>query len=114
MNCGNQIYIRMESHILLAIAQFRLENADWRETLQKAITEAESYHFVRILTREGIALWELFEAGNFTWQDMEYKKQALSEWKHIVNTYPDYLSEKREGVALLSDKALQMFLLFMG
>lgn len=101
-------YIRIQSYILLAIAQFRLENTDWHETLQKAITEAESYHFVRILTREGIALWELLKVGDFTWHDMEYKKQVLSECKYIANIYPDYLSEKREGVVLLSDKALQI------
>lgn len=101
-------YLYMEANILLAMTQFRMGQKNWQETMQNAITQAESYHFVRILSREGAALWELFKAGDFIWKDKNFKVQVLKECEQMAHSYPVYLSEKQEGNILLSDKALKI------
>lgn len=101
-------YLLIETNILLALTQFRLGEKNWRETLQYAISQAEDYHFVRILSREGAALWELLKAGNFEWQDVDFKKQVMTECEQMARLYPAYLNEKQDGNVLLSDKALMV------
>ncbi len=101
-------YLQIEATMLLAIVQFRMEEKEWENTLQKAIEQAESYHFVRILSREGTALWELLRAGQFEWKEREYKKQVEKECSHMAELYPSYLNVKQDNVVLLSDKALKI------
>lgn len=99
-------YVHMECHVLLAITQYRMGSSEWKQTLQYAISKAEEYHFVRILSREGAALWELLKEEEFVWKDEKYKKQVLKECETLARRYPVYLSEKQEGNVFLSDKAL--------
>lgn len=103
-----RIFLQMEVKILLAITQFRMGEEKWRETLQQSITLAEEYHFVRVLSREGAALWELLKKGGFVWQDPEFQKQVCRECEQMARIYPAYLSEKQEGNVLLTDKALMV------
>ena len=103
-----RIFLQMEVKILLAITQFRMGEEKWRETLQQSITQAEEYHFVRVLSREGAALWELLKKGGFVWQDPEFQKQVCRECEQMARIYPAYLSEKQEGNVLLTDKALMV------
>ena len=44
-------YIDIEVKLLLAITQYRMGEKKWDETLGEALTKAEEYHFVRIITR---------------------------------------------------------------
>lgn len=104
----HRTYIVMEANLLLAITQYRLDDGNWKKTLQTVITQAEEYHFVRILTREGAALWGLLRAGNFVWKDSGYKKQVMSECKHMAELYPSYLKEMQDGCVTLPDKALKI------
>ena len=76
---AHRTYIRIEVDLLIAIALYRLKREGWQERLQQAVTMAEDYHFVRILTREGAALWELLKADTVTWNKEEFKKRVLSE-----------------------------------
>lgn len=103
-----RIFLQIEVKILLAITQFRMGEEKWKVTLQQGIMQAEEYHFVRILSREGAALWELLKAGNFNWGNMEFKKQVYKECEQMAKLYPAYLSEKQEGNVLLTDKALMV------
>ena len=103
-----RIFLQMEVKILLAITQFRMGEEKWRETLQQSITLAEEYHLVRVLSREGAALWELLKKGGFVWQDPEFQKQVCRECEQMARIYPAYLSEKQEGNVLLTDKALMV------
>lgn len=103
-----RIFLQIEVKILLAITQYRMGEEKWKETLQQGINQAEEYHFVRVLSREGAALWELFKAGDFTWKDMGFKKQVYKECEQMTKLYPAYLSEKQEGNVLLTDKALMI------
>ena len=104
----DRIYIQMEASILLAITLFRLGNDTWKETLQTAITQAESYSFVRILTREGAALWELLKGNKFTWKNTSFQKKVMEECAHVAELYPAYLNERQNGHIELSDKALKV------
>ena len=63
---------------------------------------------MRILTKEGAALWELFKTGTITWKNREFQKQVLKECEQMAAFYPAYLKEKQEGNVILSDKALQI------
>lgn len=49
-------YIRIESTLLLAVTCYKMDRKEWKNLLQEAVSEAESYHFVRILTKEA-GLW---------------------------------------------------------
>lgn len=104
----HRTYIRIEVLILTAIAMYRMGEDGWQEILQEAVEQAEDYHFVRILTREGAALWELLKARTVTWKDPEYKKQVMAECERMADLYPAYLREKQEGNVLLTDKAMRI------
>lgn len=104
----HRTYIAIEIKILAAIAMYRMGKDGWQEELQEGVERAEDYHFVRILTREGAALWELLRAGTVTWQDQAFKKQVMKECEQMAEFYPAYLKEKQEGNVILSDKALKI------
>lgn len=104
----HRTYIAIEVMILEAIAMYRMGKEGWQDTLQEAVTRAEDYHFVRILTREGAPLWELLKAGTVVWKDQGFKKQVMEECEQMAGFYPAYLKEKQEGNVILSDKALKI------
>ena len=104
----HRTYIAIEVMLLSAVIHYRMEMEDWRELLQEAVTGAEDYHFVRILTREGAALWELLKQGRLIWKDQKFKKQVMEECAQMAALYPAYLKEKPEGNVLLGDKALKI------
>lgn len=101
-------YIAIEVLILSAVVHYRMGMDDWQDILQKAVASAEDYHFVRILTREGAALWELLKQRTISWQNPGFKKQVMEECAQMAELYPAYLKEKPEGSVLLSDKALKI------
>ncbi len=103
-----RIYLYLEAKVLLAVTQYRLKVPRWRETLQEAVQMASDYHFVRILTREGKALWSLLQSTELIWPDDRFKKQVLSECQQMAELYPGYLNEKQTGQILLSQKALKV------
>lgn len=104
----HRTYIGIEATVLMAIAQYRLGQECWQNTLQEAVAKAEDYHFVRILTREGAALWELLRVGTVTWKDAAFQKQVMAECEQMAGFYPAYLKEKQGGNVLLGDKALKI------
>ena len=105
---AQRTYIEIEVMLLTAIALYRMGRKDWQDVLQEAVKRAEDYHFVRVLTREGAALWELLKVSTVTWQDQAFKKQVLKECEQMAEFYPAYLKEKQERNVLLSDKALKI------
>ena len=85
-------YIQMETKLLQAILLFRMGNDSWRDTLQEVITQAEEYHFVRLFSREGAALQDLFKRSRFDWKDRTFRRQVLDETEQMAETYPSYLN----------------------
>ncbi len=104
----HRTYIEIEVMILTAITQYRQCRDGWQDILQEAVAKAEDYHFVRILTREGAALWELLKAGTVTWKNPAFREQVLEECERMAGLYPAYLKEKQEGNVFLTDKALKI------
>lgn len=104
----SRTFLQIETNILLAIAQYRRNQPVWKELLQKAVAQAEDYHFVRVLSREGAALWELFKAAEFSWKDPSFKKQVLQECEQMASLYPSYLKEKNVTSVSLSDMAVKI------
>ncbi|MGI5932692.1 MAG: LuxR C-terminal-related transcriptional regulator, partial [Eubacterium sp.] len=99
-------YISTEVSLLKAIALQRMGREDWKKHLQEAVTQAESYHFVRILSFEGSAVYELLKSGDLMWKDPSYRTQVLEECRQMAHLYPSYLKRKGEENVVLGDKAL--------
>lgn len=100
-------YIHMESTLLLAVTCYRMERNDWETFLQEAVSEAESYHFVRVLTKEAGLWMPLLKKGSreIRWQNPQFRKQVLEEGKRMAQMYPGYLRTRAEGEVALSDTA---------
>ncbi len=104
----HRTYISIEVLVLSAIALKRMGKENWRQTLQEAIAKAEDYHFVRILTREGAALWALLRDADIEWKDPAFKKQVMDECRQVAEYYPAYLAQNQSEVVILSDKAIKI------
>ncbi len=102
----HRTYISAEVSLLKAIALQRMGREDWKKHLQEAVTQAESYHFVRILSFEGTAVYELLKSGDLVWKDPSYRTQVLEECGQMAHLYPSYLKRKGEENVVLGDKAL--------
>lgn len=100
-------YLEMECKILLAILYYRIENPEWEQILQDVIDQAESYHFVRIFSKEGIAVNELLMKKHFIFKDKAYQKQVYDECRYMAERYPSYLSKQKEEIKL-SNKAIKI------
>lgn len=100
-------YISMEAGILLAVTMYRLGIEGWEEVLQKNITEAEEYHFVRLISREGAAVLKLLKKADLTWKDPAFRRQVLSECETMAEYYPRYL-ERTDGEIVLPENALRI------
>lgn len=107
-------YIRMESKILLSIALYRMGEAAWKEILLEVLSEAEDYHFVRIISREGAAIRELLKAVGWKAEDAEtkeqkaYRRQVLKETEAVAIAYPSYLKVKSMEEEVFSDNAVKI------
>lgn len=107
-------YIRMESKILLSIALYRMGEVAWKEILLEALREAEDYHFVRIISREGAAIRELLKSVGWKAEDAEtkeqkaYRRQVLKETEAVAIAYPSYLKVKSMEEEVFSDNAVKI------
>ena len=101
-------YIYMEGKLLLAIALYHMGWGDWKTHMQECIQKAESYHFVRLLSREGGAVLKLLRAEEFVFTDKEYKKQVIEECQKMSSYYPSYLKKHAEGDIILPPNALKI------
>ena len=104
----SRTYVRMESKLLLATALYHMGWGDWKKSMQECITEAESYHFVRVISREGGPVLKLLRAEDFIWSDQKYKKQVLEECQRMADFYPSYLKKHEEGDVTLAPNALKI------
>lgn len=117
LKCGyyakvmKRTYIDMEVKLLTAIVMYRMGDKTWDEILGAALTKAQEYHFVRIITREGAAIrpllmettWkplELADDKEQTRKNKQFWKQVLEETQKMTRYYPSYLKAGQESVAL--------------
>ena len=104
----HRTYIQMEVKLLLGIALHRLNETSWKTYIQECITQAEEYHFVRLITQEGIAVLRLLKAEKFVWKDDNFKKQVFEECEKMAAFYPSYLKGKDESDVVLPVNALNV------
>lgn len=103
----NRKYVHMESGILMAIAQYRLGQKEWDRTFNNAMREIESYHFVRIVSREGAAVLRILKETTWTAEHPGFARQVISETEMMAVLYPGYLKTMTEE-AVFSDNAIKI------
>ncbi|HEX3076454.1 MAG TPA: LuxR C-terminal-related transcriptional regulator [Lachnospiraceae bacterium] len=103
----HRTYIGMEAGLLLAIVKYRMEDPQWDEQLKGILTEAESYHFVRIISREGAAVIRLLKETTWKQKDKEFFKTVIVETERMALSYPGYLKTMSEESAF-SENALRI------
>jgi LuxR family maltose regulon positive regulatory protein len=103
----HRTYIGMEAGLLLAIVKYRMEDSQWDEIFKEILTEAESYHFVRIISREGAAVSKLLKETTWKPKDKEFLKAVTAETERVALSYPGYLKTMSEESAF-SENALRI------
>lgn len=101
-------YIYMEATLLLAITQYCMKQEEWKDNLQKCISQAEGYHFVRLFMREGPVVLSMIENEKFIWKNKDYKRQVLLECNQMKKAYPLYLKCVQENQVVLSKNAVKI------
>ena len=100
-------YIGMETELLLAITQYRMGNPQWDESLKKALTEAEGFHFVRIISREGAAVNRLLKETTWKSENSKFRLAVFAETEKMSLAYPGYLKTAAEE-ASFNENALKI------
>ena len=101
-------YVHMEAKLLLSIALYHMNWGDWKQNMQECISEAENYHFVRVISKEGGMALKLLRAEEFVWTDRNFKKQVLEECQKMAAFYPSYMKKRAEGEITLAPNALKI------
>ena len=104
----DRTYIKMEASLLLAIVRYRMGQPDWEKILQKVLQEAEHYHFVRIISQEGAAVWPLLKAVSWEAADQDFLNQVTKETEDMALAYPSYLKARGREEAAFSENALKV------
>ena len=111
--------VDMECKVLMAITQYRSGNDSWRQTIISALDKAHEYQFVRVISREGAAVyplltgleWPLNADGDNNEKDQSQKKAffrtVLKETEKMTRHYPGYLKAGASEV-LLSETAISI------
>ncbi len=100
----------MEVNLLSAIAKQRL-GWEWREDFFAALKEAEGYHFIRLISEEGVAIQELFTAVGKAYLekeivDKEWLAWLIEETGKMAVRYPAYLKHQFAKMPDFCDTAL--------
>lgn len=101
-------YIQMEARLLLSAALYCLHRERWIEMMQQCISEAESYHFVRLLSREGTVTEKMLKEKKFVFQDAGFEEQVRAECRQMSEYYPRYLDAGSFGEIKLPENALNI------
>ncbi len=98
-------YIRMEAGLLTAVARYRMEDPSWDEIFRKVLEEAESYFFVRLISREGAAVSRMLRETAWTCTNSAYMSAVSAETERMTKFYPGYLKMIAEE-ATFADNAI--------
>lgn len=104
----HRTYIKMECKMLLALSQYRRGWAGWRDTFQQAYSQIESYHFVRLFSREGSAILPLLKQKPVTILDEKFYEQTVRETTEMATHYPAYLKVQAIVEEIFSDNAIRI------
>ncbi|HEX3075880.1 MAG TPA: LuxR C-terminal-related transcriptional regulator [Lachnospiraceae bacterium] len=92
----HRTYIGMEAGLLLAIVKYRIGDSQWDEIFKGILNEVESYHFVRIISREGASVIRLLKETTWKPKDKEFFKMVTAETERMALSYPGYLKTMSE------------------
>lgn len=101
-------YVKMEAKLLLSAARQRMGDPGWEKDFENVLKEAESYHFVRLISQEGAAVWPLLKAGNWKMEDESFFKQVMRETEDMALAYPAYLKGRGTEDAAFGENALKI------
>ena len=110
-------YISIECDVLMAITKSRMNADDWREDLNRALETAMEYHFIRVISREGAAVYPLLRSCGWAETEdadeklvhsrKEFYKSVMKETEKMKRFYPGYLKAGEDEV-LLSETAVSI------
>ena len=101
-------YIHIEATLLLALIQYCTGQEKWKDNLQKCISQAEQYELVRLFTRKGPVLAQIFEKEQFEWKNAGFKQQVFDEIAQMRAFYPQYLDYHWTNRLVLSENAVKI------
>lgn len=93
--------------VLTAIAQYRLRDDTWQETLRAALDEAYEYSFVRTISVYGVAVLPLLEACGWE-KESAFLNVLIDDARDQAAAYPDFLEPHLDMTAPLSNTELQV------
>lgn len=94
-------------NVLTAIAQYRLRDDTWQETLRAALDEAYEYSFVRTISVYGVAVLPLLEACGWE-KESAFLNVLIDDARDQAAAYPDFLEPHLDMTAPLSNTELQV------
>ncbi len=94
-------------NVLTAIAQYRLRDDTWQETLRAALDEAYEYSFVRTISVYGVAVLPLLEACGWE-KEPAFLNVLIDDARDQAAAYPDFLEPHLDMTAPLSNTELQV------
>ena len=94
-------------NVLMAIAQYRLRDDTWQETLCAALDEAYEYRFARTISVYGVAVLPLLEACGWE-KDSAFLNVLIDDTRDQAAAYPDFLEPHLDMTAPLSNTELQV------
>ncbi|MCF0151318.1 MAG: helix-turn-helix transcriptional regulator, partial [Firmicutes bacterium] len=97
----------IKSHLLLAIAGYRLGNDLWQSDLNKALCEAAEFGFTRTVSELGAAILPLLEKSDFS-EDKEFLKAALLAAREQTAMFPRFLEPQVRLQTPLTQAELQV------
>lgn len=101
-------FIKMECLILLSILEYRSDMNTWDDTLSKALALAEEHHFIRVVSRESAAIYEMLRKCSYQYKNPDYKKQLFDEVDMVTQLYPLYLAGSVSDVTDIDGNALEI------
>lgn len=101
-------FIKMECLVLMSILEYRSDIATWDATLSSALALAEEHRFIRIISRESAALYEMLKKCSYQFKDSDYKKRLFDEVDMVAQLYPMYMTNLSNNVTDISGNALEI------
>jgi LuxR family maltose regulon positive regulatory protein len=104
---SEQRYCLMEARMLLAIAQYRMDQEHWDEPLTLALDDMERYGFIRLPAEEGTALLPLLTAVKSE-RPNKFRQTVEREASRYAKLYPHYLQPPNQPAQPLTQTEKQV------
>lgn len=91
----NRTFYWMENMMLRAIILYRMEDEHWKQVLHEGLSKAAEYHFIRIPSMEGAAIFpcikEMQDNGELSDIDKDFMDAVVNACIRMASNFPDYL-----------------------